>query len=83
MSAEAEYLAPEPIFVPHKAQTTPAFSRQEKDVFEPYKELYRREANARVRASLIKDKILPDIFNFWHRQGITPLTGEQWGECIM
>ncbi|KAG6871689.1 hypothetical protein C0992_010486, partial [Termitomyces sp. T32_za158] len=73
---------PEPIFSPKKKRIEPIFTAEERAIFQPYKELYRREPNSHTRTALLKEKILTDIFNYWANNGTAPKTGEEWAERV-
>ena len=47
------------------------YSTEERSVLAKYKDQYRHKTTSGDRALLLRNHILPDIFNFWHNQGVT------------
>ncbi|KAF8802332.1 hypothetical protein BYT27DRAFT_7112774, partial [Phlegmacium glaucopus] len=50
----------------------------EKEIFGKFKEEYRSSSTRELRGQLMREKILPAIFNYWNDQGIGPMNDEEW-----
>lgn len=45
------------------------FSKEEKQVLEKYKDLYKKSTTTEQRLDVLRNYLLVDIFNFWHAKG--------------
>ena len=58
------------------------YSREEIDVISKYKEEYKDQTTRALRAHVMRNKILVDIFNYWDVQGTLPSDEAVCGERV-
>ena len=58
------------------------YSREEIEVISKYKEEYKDQTTRALRAHVMRNKILVDIFNYWDLQGTLPSDEVVCGERV-
>ncbi|KAF8810541.1 hypothetical protein BYT27DRAFT_7209334 [Phlegmacium glaucopus] len=63
---------------PRQPQKDGRYTQVEKEIIGKYKEEYRLLTTRELQGQLMRERILPVIFNYWNDQGNGPMNEEDW-----
>jgi hypothetical protein len=63
---------------PRQPRKDGQYTQMEKEIIGKYKEEYRSLSTRELRGQLMRERVLPAIFNYWNDHGNAPMTEEQW-----
>jgi hypothetical protein len=63
---------------PRQPRKDGRYTQVEKEIIGKYKEEYRLLTTRELRGQLMRERILPAIFNYWNDQGNGPMNEEDW-----
>lgn len=72
----------EPPVKTRKPRKDSAYTVEERTLMNQYKQKYMTQPTRELRANVIRNEILPDLYNYWVKLGTAPQSGEESLVCM-